>query len=114
MSPQMGTTSHPRKTRAYLFFLVLSGTPAAFPEAPPTRRARLSEAAQPVPIPTSDDDDEEENLLFRGYPASQDPAGRYRARVPDDSDHSSDSGETTPRRDHQYPPPNPARSCPDW
>ncbi|XP_042149381.1 mucin-2-like [Ixodes scapularis] len=75
---------------------------AAFPEAPPTRRTRITEVAQPIPGETTDDD--EEDLIFRGYPSSQDPAGRYRARIPNDSDHSSSSsGDTPPRRDRHYP-----------
>ncbi|XP_040071608.1 uncharacterized protein LOC115331805 [Ixodes scapularis] len=75
---------------------------AAFPDPPPARRARVTEMAQPIPSATTDDD--EEDLIFRGYPSSQDPAGRYRARIPDDSDpSSSSSGDSPPRRDPHYP-----------
>ncbi|XP_040071892.1 uncharacterized protein LOC120844268 [Ixodes scapularis] len=75
---------------------------AGFPETPTTRRARISEMAQPIPGTTTDDD--EEDLIFRGYHSSQDPAGWYRAHIPDDSDHSSDSsGDTPPRWDRHYP-----------
>ncbi|XP_029843620.2 splicing factor, arginine/serine-rich 19-like [Ixodes scapularis] len=74
---------------------------AAFPD-PPARRARVTQMAQPIPDATTDDD--EEDLIFHGYPSSQDPVGRYRARIPDDSDHSSSSsGDSPPRRDPRYP-----------
>ncbi|XP_040064112.1 vegetative cell wall protein gp1-like [Ixodes scapularis] len=96
------TPGNPTPATQELVSALTTALRAAFPEAPPPRRACVSETAQPVPLTTTDDD--EEDLLFRGYPSSQDPAGRYRARIPDDSDHSSSSsGDTPPRRDRQYP-----------
>ncbi|KAM7297197.1 vegetative cell wall protein gp1-like [Ixodes scapularis] len=76
------TPGNPTPATQELVSALTTALRAAFPEAPPPRRACVSETAQPVPLTTTDDD--EEDLLFRGYPSSQDPAGRYRARIPDD------------------------------
>lgn len=76
---------------------------AAFPERPAPRRRRLPPSAQPFADPTSASDDDDD-IVYQNFPASQDPPGRYRANLPDDSDPSSDSEDDDHHRRPGYYP----------